>query len=138
MSDKKPLSKTLIPESILDVQTQRWYYLGLGALLQVSVTWDSKIELTNISFQACKAVDVISSFLSLENRIFLFQKWLLLDTAYCVLLAFLRIPRLNYSKAIVTLQIISLCLFDGLIFGGIRVNIWGEGSIVTTGSSGEQ
>ncbi|KAF9074850.1 hypothetical protein BDP27DRAFT_1415766 [Rhodocollybia butyracea] len=102
----------LIPERYLDIPSQRWYYLGLGALLQ-----------------ACKVVDIISSFVS-SDRIYLCRKWLLFDTLFCIFLAVLRIPRLNYSKAVVALQIICLWLFDGLVFGSIRVNILGNG--VTT------
>ncbi|KIK70672.1 hypothetical protein GYMLUDRAFT_286961 [Collybiopsis luxurians FD-317 M1] len=108
-----PRPKTFLENIGLDPPTQRWYLLSLGALLQ-----------------ACKVVDVLSSFASSENKIHLCQKWLFLDTAYCILLAFLRIPRLNYGKAVVALQILSLCIFDGIIFGNIRINITGEGSVV--------
>ncbi|KAJ4485797.1 hypothetical protein J3R30DRAFT_3442070 [Lentinula aciculospora] len=115
MSVKPDSAKALISEDYLDFPSQRWYYLGFGALLQ-----------------ACKAVDVLSSFVSSDSRIYLCKKWLLFDTLYCIVLATLRIPRLNYSKAVVALQVISLWLFNGLIFGGIRVNVWGDGSGITT------
>ncbi|KAJ3880807.1 hypothetical protein F5051DRAFT_145454 [Lentinula edodes] len=112
--------KALISEDYLDFPSQRWYYLGFGVLLQ-----------------ACKTVDVISSFVSLDNSKYLCRKWLLFDTLYCIVLAFLRIPRLNYSKAVVALQILCLWLFDGLVFGGIRVNVWGDRNLVTTSLSSQ-
>jgi nucleoporin POM152 len=42
---------------------------------------------------------------------------------YCILLSLLRIPRLNYTKASVFLQILFLWLLDGILFGGISVNV---------------
>lgn len=50
------------------------------------------------------------------------RKWLLVDFAYCILLSQLRIPRLQYSKASIILQITSLRFLDGVLFGGINVN----------------
>lgn len=41
---------------------------------------------------------------------------------YCVLLSQLRIPRLQYSKATVVLQIGTLWFLDAVMFGGINVN----------------
>ncbi|KAJ3844932.1 hypothetical protein EV361DRAFT_393865 [Lentinula raphanica] len=119
MSTQSSGTKALISENYLDFPSQRWYYLGFGALLQ-----------------ACKAVDVISSFVSSENRMYLCRKWLLFDTLYCILLALLRIPRLNYSKAVVALQIICVCFADALFFGGVSVNLWGDESVVSTSISG--
>ena len=56
-------------------------------------------------------------------------KWVLVDVIYCLCLAQLRIPRLNYPKSVVMLQILSLCLLDAFLFGGITVNLglgsWG-------------
>ncbi|KAF5388595.1 hypothetical protein D9757_004684 [Collybiopsis confluens] len=104
-SGKPSHPKNFLQNLGLDPPTQRWYLLSLGALLQ-----------------ACKAVDVFSSFISSEDRIHSCQKWLIFDTAYCILLAFLQIPRLNYGKAVVALQILCLWLFDGFIFGAIEIS----------------
>ncbi|KAJ3787147.1 hypothetical protein GGU10DRAFT_374278 [Lentinula aff. detonsa] len=120
MSAKSGSAKALISEDYLDFPAQRWYYLGFGALLQ-----------------ACKAVDIISTFVSSENRLYLCRKWLLFDTLYCIILVFLRIPRLNYSKAVVALQIICVWLADGLLFGGVRLDVWGDGSAGTARISGQ-
>lgn len=43
------------------------------------------------------------------------------DALLCLILKHLRIPRLHYSMAIVTLQVLCLWFFDGVMFGGIRV-----------------
>jgi len=51
------------------------------------------------------------------------RKWLLFDLAYCAVLSQLRIPRLNYSKPSILLQICFLWFLDGLLFGGISVNL---------------
>lgn len=53
------------------------------------------------------------------------MKWLLVDALYCVTLALLRIPRLNYGKAVIFLQISTLWFFDGLMFGGLSLNFGG-------------
>lgn len=50
-------------------------------------------------------------------------------------LAQLRIPRLDYSKAVVALQLVSLCLMDGVLFGGIRLNVIGSGNDVVAKTS---
>ena len=57
-----------------------------------------------------------------------------MDFLYCTGLSWLRIPRLRYSKAVVALQIITLWLLDGLLFGGISVNI-GGGPLIRSGQS---
>ncbi|KAI0720132.1 hypothetical protein C8Q72DRAFT_878186 [Fomitopsis betulina] len=80
---------TLIPESFLDVPTQRLYALSIGALC---------------------------------------QKWLIVDSLFCVGLAQLRIPRLKYSKSLIALQLLLLWFLDGLMFGGVTVNVGGAGS----------
>ena len=46
-----------------------------------------------------------------------------MDSLYCIVLAWLRIPRLQYSHAIVLLQVLSLCFVDGIMFGGIKINV---------------
>lgn len=66
------------------------------------------------------------------------RKWLLFDLAYCVVLSQLRIPRLNYSKPSILLQICFLWFLDGLLFGGISVNLPAllGGVSLTSGVSG--
>jgi len=51
------------------------------------------------------------------------KKWLLVDFAYCTILSQLRIPRLNYSRAVVLLQIALLWFLDGIMFGGVSLNL---------------
>lgn len=53
------------------------------------------------------------------------RKWLLLDFAYCFGLSWLRIPRLRYSKAVVILHICALWFSDGILFGGLSMNMGG-------------
>lgn len=50
-------------------------------------------------------------------------KWIVVDTLYCVVLPFLRIPRLNYAASVVVLQLFSVWLLNGFMFGGITVNL---------------
>lgn len=45
------------------------------------------------------------------------------DFAYVAILSQLRIPRLKYGKAVVLLQIAMLWFLDGLMFGGISLNM---------------
>ncbi|KAF8956062.1 hypothetical protein BDZ97DRAFT_1925843 [Flammula alnicola] len=104
-SQKPPPSNPLIPEKYLDVPSQRLYYLSIGLLCQ-----------------SIKILDFVWSLASGEDRMITCRKWLLVDFAYCVLLSQLRIPRLDYSKASVLLQISLLWFLDGIMFGGISVN----------------
>ncbi|KAF8167598.1 hypothetical protein B0H34DRAFT_682476 [Crassisporium funariophilum] len=100
-SNKGPL----IPEKYLDVPSQRLYFVSLGLL--------------------CQSIKILDFFWSLaagDDNFATGRKWLLVDFAYCILLAQLRIPRLNYSKASVLLQISLLWFLDGVMFGGISVN----------------
>lgn len=67
------------------------------------------------------------------------RKWLFVDFAYCVILSQLRIPRLQYSRATILLQICLLWFLDGLMFGGISVNLWallGGSAVFSSGHSG--
>lgn len=48
-------------------------------------------------------------------------KWIVVDAVYCLALNKFRIPRLNYSKSVVLLQILLLWFVDGVLFGGIQV-----------------
>ncbi|PPQ78029.1 hypothetical protein CVT25_015574 [Psilocybe cyanescens] len=102
---KKTTSNPLIPEKYLDVPTQRLYFLSLGLLCQ-----------------SIKALDFVWSLAASEGRLATCRKWLFFDLAYCIVLSQLRIPRLNYSKASVILQICLLWFLDALLFGGISVN----------------
>lgn len=66
-------------------------------------------------------------------------KWILVDFLYCAVLSQLRIPRLNYTKSVVVLQIVFLCISDAFLFGGITVNLGFGGTwklAPTFGSSG--
>ncbi|KAI0727871.1 hypothetical protein C8Q72DRAFT_876158 [Fomitopsis betulina] len=101
---------TLIPESFLDVPTQRLYALSIGALCQ-----------------AIKVFDFLR-YLILPDTGAYVQKWLIVDSLFCVGLAQLRIPRLKYSKSLIALQLLLLWFLDGLMFGGVTVNVGGAGS----------
>ncbi|KAJ8702215.1 hypothetical protein PTI98_000954 [Pleurotus ostreatus] len=100
---------SLIPEKYLDVPSQRLYYLSLGLLCQaikiMEFGWTTVVG-TDDSLGPC-------------------MKWLLVDALYCITLALLRIPRLNYGKAVIFLQISTLWFFDGLMFGGLSLNFGG-------------
>lgn len=79
-------------------------------------------------YQAIKLFDFFRYWL-LDGRTSRYTiKWLLVDSLYCLCLAFLRIPRLNYSLSVVILQILSLWLLNGFMFGGITVNLGLGGS----------
>ena len=70
-------------------------------------------------------LDFFWSLSSGEDRMMTCRKWLLVDFVYCIVLSRLRIPRLEYSKASVILQIVLLWFLDGILFGGINVNVGG-------------
>ncbi|KDR85486.1 hypothetical protein GALMADRAFT_84345 [Galerina marginata CBS 339.88] len=102
---KQPAPNPLIPEKYLDVPSQRLYYLSLGLLCQ-----------------SIKILDFVWSFAAGDDHGATCRKWLLFDFTYCVILSQLRIPRLNYSKASIILQIGLLWFLDGIMFGGISIN----------------
>ncbi|PCH34046.1 hypothetical protein WOLCODRAFT_130155 [Wolfiporia cocos MD-104 SS10] len=117
-SDAKPsgsgtapsASDSVIPEAILDYPSQRLYFASLTALCQ-----------------AIKAFDFFQYlFLPLDGQTTYGRKWFIADFLLCAGLARLRIPRLRYSKSVVALQIISLWLLDGVLFGGISLNLGGQ------------
>ncbi|THV07501.1 hypothetical protein K435DRAFT_959584 [Dendrothele bispora CBS 962.96] len=110
----------LVPDEYLDVPSQRLYSISIGALCQ-----------------AVKLIDYLRSFVEGgDDRLYLCRKWLFVDFTYCIVLSLLRIPRLNYSKAVVALQIIFLWVFDGLLFGGIQINIGGSmDNVLSLGTS---
>jgi hypothetical protein len=87
--------------------------------------------------QAIKIFDFLQYCFSFtDSTAYYGRKWLLVDLTYCVVLSQLRIPRLNYSKAVILLQILSFWFFDGLLFGGIRLNVFGGSSEGTVSTSG--
>ncbi|KAG0707446.1 hypothetical protein DFH29DRAFT_979777 [Suillus ampliporus] len=108
----------LIPERLLDVPSQRLYYLSLGLLLQ-----------------AIKVFDVLQNIFTSDATTYYGRKWLTVDFLFIVTLSQLRIPRLKYSKAVVLLQIISIWFLDGMLFGGISLNLGLMGSSETTSVS---
>ncbi|KAG1754906.1 uncharacterized protein EDB91DRAFT_259356 [Suillus paluster] len=110
-----PGVQPLIPERLLDVPSQRLYYLSLGLLLQ-----------------AIKVFDVLQNIFMSDATTYYGRKWLTADFLYIVTLSQLRIPRLKYSKAIVLLQIMSIWFLDGMLFGGISLNLGLMGSSETT------
>ncbi|KAF9225491.1 hypothetical protein BS17DRAFT_801515 [Gyrodon lividus] len=109
MAVEKPPSagaRPLVPERFIDVPSQRLYYLSLGFLLQ-----------------AIKVLDVLRNLFASDGPNYYGRKWFCIDFSYIAILSQLRIPRLRYSKAMVLLQILSLWFIDGLLFGGIRLNL---------------
>jgi nucleoporin POM152 len=75
------------------------------------------------SHQSIKILDFFWTLAAGQDDLATCRKWLLFDFFYCALLSQLRIPRLNYSKASIFLQILFLWLLDGIMFGGISVNV---------------
>lgn len=63
-------------------------------------------------------------------------KWIIVDLVYIVAISQLRIPRLRYTPAVVALQIITLCILDGILFGGISINLGLGLSLSSIGLSG--
>jgi Ni/Fe-hydrogenase subunit HybB-like protein len=90
--------------------------------------------LTRISYatQAIKIYDVFR-YLFFEEDVatnFL-SKWLFVDFAYCTTLSLLRIPRLNYTRPMIFLQMALLWLIDGLLFGGVDDGLTGRSRLAT-------
>lgn len=132
----------LIPDRLLDVPSQRFYYLSLGLLLQVSV-----IQLDTLSargrrlchtdgtdltrfypWQAIKVFDILQNIFASDTTTYYGTKWLIVDFLYIATLSRLRIPRLKYSNSVVLLQILAIWFLDGLFFGGISLNFGLMGS----------
>lgn len=76
--------------------------------------------------QAVKAIDFVGYIAASDDTLALCKKWILFDVAYCLALTRLRIPRLNYSRTVVLLQLLLVVIFDGLMFGGISLNVGGR------------
>ncbi len=131
----------LIPEAFLDVPTQRLYCLSLGAFIQVYwiLHYCGMFYLRCIVPQAVKLFDFFRCIASSDEDHGFCIKWLVIDIMSCLLLSRLRIPRLNYATSVVMLQIVALCFFDGLMFGGVSLNVSrgvGETSASSEGYSG--
>jgi nucleoporin POM152 len=123
MAEKKPDSPQdgpLIPDHYIDIPSQRFYYLSLGCLCQVSTPPATPFHALRQA-QAIKMFDFLR-FLTVGGPS-MCSKWIIVDSLYCVILAMLKIPRLRYSYAIVLLQVASMCFMDGLMFGGVKLNI---------------
>ncbi|KAF9486443.1 hypothetical protein BDN70DRAFT_869985 [Pholiota conissans] len=119
-STKISTPNPLIPEKYVDVPSQRLYYLSFGLLCQ-----------------SIKILDFVWSLASGGNHTATYRKWLMVDFLYCVVLSQLRIPRLQYGKASILLQIGTLWFLDSVMFGGINVNASAllGGSLLTPGFS---
>ena len=71
--------------------------------------------------QVIKVSDWLYSLINTEITTNLTLKWISVDIAFCLILKRLRIPRLNYAVVAVLLQIFSLCMVDGVLFGTVKV-----------------
>ncbi|KAJ7161436.1 hypothetical protein C8R43DRAFT_1095699 [Mycena crocata] len=107
-SETRPPAGPLVPPKFIDIPSQRLYVLSLGFLCQ-----------------AVKAIDFVGFIASSDDTLSLCKKWMIFDVIYCLALTRLRIPRLNYSRTVVLLQLLLIVIFDGLMFGGISLNIGG-------------
>jgi nucleoporin POM152 len=72
--------------------------------------------------------DILQNIFTSDATTYYGRKWLIVDFLYIATLSQLRIPRLKYSKAVVLLQILAIWFLDGLLFGGIRLNLGLMGS----------
>ncbi|KAI0036593.1 hypothetical protein K488DRAFT_40635 [Vararia minispora EC-137] len=109
---KPPVSASqpsLIPEKYLDVPSQRLYAISLALLIQAIKIFDF--------FQY-----LFSSYSGYTSNFG--RKWVFVDLLFCLGLSQLRIPKLNYPIAVVILQILGLWTLDGLLFGGITLNLY--------------
>lgn len=122
-SNMPPSKPPLIPEKFIEIPSQRLYVLSLAFLSQVSQQTRSQV-FAHVQ-QAVKALDFVGFIASSDDTLALCKKWMLFDVAFCLALTRLRIPRLNYSRTMVLLQLLLVVLFDGLMFGGIRLNMGG-------------
>ncbi|KAF7320467.1 hypothetical protein MKEN_00831600 [Mycena kentingensis (nom. inval.)] len=99
-------SKPLIPPSFLDEPTQRLYILSLLLVLQ-----------------AVKALDFVNYAFSDDDDTRMCRKWLILDILFCLGLTQLRIPRLIYRRSALCLQLLFIVVLNGLMFGGLSLNL---------------
>jgi nucleoporin POM152 len=122
-------SQPVIDEKYLDYPSQRLYSLSLGLLCQVRCHFRPSYVQHPYGYnpKAIKAFDFVQLLFSPHpSGTTHLRKWILADALYVLGLASLRIPRLNYSKAMVALQLLLLCLLDSLLFGGIRLGMAGS------------
>lgn len=133
-SSPSPRATPLIPERYLDIPSQRLYALSFALLIQVRVA-SLKPPADNLihppqpcNSKAVKIFDFLRYLLSPEGSStpHYGKKWLLVDILFCLALSRLRIPRLNYPNSIVALQITCFALMNGLLFGGIRLHLFGD------------
>jgi nucleoporin POM152 len=95
----------------------------------MSFTCYQNMSLTrSYSWQAIKVFDVLQNIFASDATTYYGRKWLIVDCAYITILSQLRIPRLKYSRAVVLLQILSIWFLDGMLFGGISLNLGLMGS----------
>ena len=73
--------------------------------------------------QAIKVFDFLRSLVGVAESPALCRKWLVADFAFFATLRYLQIPRLNYKKAIVALQILLLWFLDAAMFGGLTLHL---------------
>ena len=64
-------------------------------------------------------------------------KWMVADIFFILGLSLLRIPRLRYTSSVIALQLITLCLLDGLLFGSISLHL-GIGAALSSAIGGAQ
>lgn len=64
-------------------------------------------------------------------------KWIMVDTFFILGLSLLRIPRLRYTSSVLALQLITLCLLDGVLFGSISLHL-GTGAALSSAIGGAQ
>ena len=64
-------------------------------------------------------------------------KWIVVDVFFILGLSLLRIPRLRYTSSVLALQLITLCLLDGLLFGSISLHL-GIGAALSSAIGGAQ
>ncbi|KAF7784114.1 hypothetical protein Agabi119p4_279 [Agaricus bisporus var. burnettii] len=118
-----PKAGPLIPERYLDVPSQRLYYFSVAALCQ-----------------GIKMFEFLWPLNWNENRLALCRKWIFVDFLLVTALSLLRIPRLNYNKTTIALSISFIWFIDGLMFGGISLNVGSQlsksSSAPHVGSSG--
>jgi len=79
--------------------------------------------------------DIFQNIFSSDATTYYGRKWLIVDFLYIITLSQLRIPFLRYSKAVVLLQILAIWFLDGLLFGGISLNLGLMGSSEVSGVS---
>ena len=59
-------------------------------------------------------------------------KWIVVDIFFILGLSLLRIPRLRYTSSVLALQLVTLCLLDGVLFGSISLHLGIGGALSST------